>query len=96
MNRVFVVMGWVLIVGGILGAVLTYAVLNSQEFVVALLARVVEEPFEYRRYLALLSAAIIAVLGFLIGAVYLGLAEILRRDQTTPRAPEQNPAGEGQ
>ena len=95
MNKVFSVLGWLLIVGSIAGSVLAYTIVNSQEFVVALLARVVEEPFEYRGYVALLSAAMIALGGCLVGAVYLGLAEVLRRSQTSTATPEQAPVGDG-
>lgn len=83
MNTIYLVLGWLMIVGGVLGGGLIYSVVNSQEFVVALLARVVEEPFEYRSYFALASAGAVAVFGCLIGAVYLGLAEVLRRKQSS-------------
>ena len=57
MQKLFTAMGWLLIAGGLVGSVLTYTFINSQEFIVALLARVVEQPFEYRTYFALLVAA---------------------------------------
>lgn len=95
MNKIFTVIGWLLIVGGLLGAALTYSVVNSQDFVVALLARVVEEPFEQRSQLALLSAVLVALCGCLIGAIYLGLAEVLRRGQGAAHRPGEVAVGNG-
>lgn len=79
MSKFFAAIGWVLIVGGLLGAVATYVFVGGQDFVVALLARVVEDPFAYRSLAALGSAFVVAIVGCLTGAIYLGLAEVLRR-----------------
>ena len=78
-HKLFSTIGWVLIAGGILGAIMSFWVINSQEFVVALLARIVEEPFAYRQMIAVLAAVIVAVFGGLFGLIYLGLAEVMRR-----------------
>jgi len=80
-QRIFAILGWLMIAGSLLGAVLSYFVINNQDFVVALLARVVEQPFEYRRYLALLTGAAVGVCGCLIGLIYVGLAEVMKRQQ---------------
>lgn len=85
MSKLFTVIGWVLIAGGLLGAVAAYSVVGSQDFVVALLARVVEDPFAYRSLAALGTAVMVAVGGCLIGALYLGLGEVLRRGDATAR-----------
>lgn len=79
MNKLFSVLGWLLIAAGLIGSVATYVSVNNQEFVVALLARVVEHPFEYRSYVAMLAAVIVALVGCLFGATYVALAEVLRR-----------------
>lgn len=77
MQKIFKAVGWVLITGGVIGAVVAYTVINGQDFVVALLARVVEHPFEMRSNLALLGAVAVAFSGGLLGLVYLGLAEAM-------------------
>jgi hypothetical protein len=86
MQKLFTAVGWLLIAGGLVGSVLTYTLINSQEFVAAILARVVEQPFEYRTYFALLVAGGIALAGCLTGAIYVGLAEILRRGNPNSRS----------
>jgi len=77
MHRLFVVLGWILLAGGLLGGVASYFVVNSQEFVLALLARLVERPFEYRTYLAILTACGFATFGGLIGMLYFGMARLM-------------------
>lgn len=77
-DRVFRFLGIVVIGAGVIGAVVTFVVINGQDFVVALLARVVEQPFELRSYLAIVSGGVVAVVGCLLGAIYLGIAEVLR------------------
>ena len=79
MQRLLNILGWVLIIGGIVGGVGAFFFVNTQEFVLALLARLVERPFEYRTYLALLSGGGVLLLGCMIGAIYVGLARILQR-----------------
>jgi hypothetical protein len=86
MQKVFTVVGWLLIAGGLVGSVVTYAFINSQDFVVALLARVVEQPFEYRTYIASLAAAGVALCACLTGAIFVGLAEILHRGNPDSRS----------
>ena len=78
MQKSFKLMGWGLIGGSVVCSLLVFSVLNRQEFVVALLARVVERPFEYRTYFSALTAATVLVTGCLAGAIYVGIAEILR------------------
>jgi len=77
MQRVFSVLGWGLVVAGLLGAIASYFVVSSQEFVLALLARIVENPFEYRTYLAVLTACTVLAIGCLVGALYIGVARLL-------------------
>lgn len=79
MQKMFKALGWVTIAGGVLGGILAYVIIGGQDFVVALLARVVEQPFEMRSNLALLCALVVAVVGALLGLVYLGLAEAMSR-----------------
>jgi hypothetical protein len=86
MQKFFTIVGWILIAGGLVGSVFTYVFINSQDFIVALLARVIEQPFEYRTYFALLVAVLVALVGCLIGAVYVGLAEILHRGNPNNRS----------
>ena len=77
MYKIFNLLGWALLAAGLVGGVLSYFVVSSQDFVLALLARVVERPFEYRTYVALLSACGIALAGCLLGLHYLGMARLL-------------------
>ena len=79
MHKIIRALGWVLLIGGVLGGIASYFVVSSQEFVLALLARVVERPFEYRTYLAILMAGGVAAFGGLIGALYFGMARLLER-----------------
>ena len=79
MNRFFTIMGWALIAGGILGGLGSFFFVQSQEFVLALLARVVERPFEYRTYAAVLTGAVVVVQAGLLGTIYLGIGRILER-----------------
>jgi hypothetical protein len=80
MDRLLKTIGWLLILGGIGGAFFAYWAVGSQDFVLALLARVVEDPFAYRSYVAMLAAAWVLLVGCLIGILYLGLAAVLDRD----------------
>lgn len=78
MHRTLKIIGWLLIVGGFGGGAFAYWLVGSQDFVLALLARIVEEPFAYRSYLALLTAFCVTLVGCLIGILYLGLAAVLQ------------------
>ena len=82
MNGLLKVLGWILIIGGFVGGIIAYWVVGSQEFVLALLARFVEDPFEYRSYFAVLSSVAILLMGCLMGILYLGLAAILQNGQS--------------
>ena len=83
MEKVFSILGWVLIGSGVGGGVIVFVVLNRLEFLTALLARVVEDPFAYQSITAVVVGMVIAFLGCLFGAAYLGLAELLRRNTST-------------
>ncbi len=77
MHKMFRTIGLVLLAGGVLVGIAAFFIVNSQEFVLALLARVVERPFEVRALLAVLVAAGFAVAGALLGLLYLGMARLL-------------------
>lgn len=79
MPRFLSAVGWTLILGGVAGGVGSFLFIDSQEFVLALMARVVERPFEYRTYLALVTASGVLAQGCLMGVIYLGIARILER-----------------
>lgn len=83
MEKVFSVLGWIMAGGGIGGGVVVFVILNRMEFLTALLARVVEDPFAYQSMAALIAAMVIALLGCLFAAGYLGLAELLRRNSSS-------------
>jgi hypothetical protein len=78
MDKIMRMVGWLLIVGGICGGAFAFWVVGSQDFVLALLARIVEDPFAYRSYVALLAAVSITLIGCLIGLLYLGLAQVMQ------------------
>lgn len=79
MQKLFIALGWIIIVGSIAGGVATYFFVGSQDFFLSLLARLVERPFEYRGYLAIGAALSVIVGGVLAGLVYLGMGQILKR-----------------
>lgn len=79
MQRFFNALGWILVIGGVAGGVASFLFVDSQEFVLSLLARLVERPFEYRTYLAALTGAGVLTQGCLLGAMYIGIGRILER-----------------
>lgn len=81
MDKILKAIGWLLILGGICGGVFAYWFVGSQDFVLALLARIVEEPFAYRSYFALLAGMGVTLVGCLIGVLYLGLATVLQNSR---------------
>ena len=78
MERLLKTLGWIVILGGFAGGAFVYWFVGNQEFMLALLARLVEDPFLYRSYFAALGAAMVVILGCLIGVLYLGLATVLQ------------------
>ena len=77
MHKIFRSLGLVMIAGGVICGMFAYFFLRSQVFLLALLARVVERPFEYRSFVALLAGFALVVAGCLLGALYVGIGEIL-------------------
>lgn len=78
MQKLIKAIGWILISGGILGGALAYWIVGTQDFVLALLARIVEDPFAFRSYFAALAAVGVILAGCLAGILYLGIAEVLQ------------------
>lgn len=77
MHKLFRSLGWVVIAGGLFTGMFAYFFLRSQDFLLALLARVVERPFEYRSFVALLVGVAVVLTGCLVGALFVGIGEIL-------------------
>ena len=77
MRKMFRSLGLAMIAGGVISGVFAYFFLRSQEFLLALLARVVERPFEYRSLVAMLIGFALLAAGCLLGALYVGIGEIL-------------------
>ena len=55
MHKMFRSLGLAVIAGGVISGAAAYFFLRSQDFLLALLARVVERPFEYRSLVAMLT-----------------------------------------
>ena len=86
MHKMFRSLGLVMIAGGVISGAFAYFFLRSQDFLLALLARVVERPFEYRSFVAMLAGFALLAAGCLIGALYVGIGEILGSFAKLPAA----------
>ena len=78
MNKFFRVLGFVLLIGGVLAGIAAFLFLKDQSFLLALSARLVDEPFAFRKLVSAAAGGVLALAGFLWGAVFLGISEILR------------------
>ena len=77
MHKLFRTLGLAMIAGGAISGAFAYFFLRSQDFLLALLARVVERPFEYRSIVSVLTGLALLAVGCLIGALFVGIGEIL-------------------
>ena len=77
MHKVFGGLGLAMIAGGVISGVFAYFFLRGQDFLLALLARVVERPFEYRSLVAVLIGFALVAVGCLFGTLYVGIGQIL-------------------
>ncbi|ANM31293.1 hypothetical protein ABI59_19510 [Acidobacteria bacterium Mor1] len=82
MKMFFRTLGLVLLVGGIVVGLGAFLFLKDQSFLLALSARLVDEPFGFRKMVAAAIGAVLGLGGFLWGAVFLGIAEILRAQRS--------------
>ena len=78
MKLFFRTLGLVLLIGGVVAGLAVFLFLKDQSFLLALSARLVDEPFGFRKLISAAAGGFLGLGGFLWGAMFLGIAEILR------------------